>query len=253
MDDSALYARMHANLREFCRLMGGTSPGARVEELPGVIASMVPVAPDRSLLNSVAYDRTADLERALPRLTELYADAGIRAWTVWVPAADTHAAQLLSQAGHVLDADPAVMCMELDGFDLPRPDDLDLVEEPSVETFMELNDRAYGFDGPAFASAIRRLPGVVFHIACVDGAPVACAGGHDHAGDCCITFVATLPEARGRGLARRLMVLVLREAIDRGCTTASLQATKMGYPVYAKLGFKDLGPIQMWERRTPRP
>lgn len=253
MDDSTLWARMHANLRQFCRLTGDASPGARVEELPGVTASVVPATPDRSLMNSVAYDRAQDLERALPRLADIYAEAGIRAWTVWAPATDERAVRLLAEAGHVMDADPAVMCMDLEGFDLPRPDDLDLVEGPSVETYMELNDRAYGFEGPAFVTGIRRLPGVVFHVARADGVPVACAGGHDHDGDCCITFVATLPEARGRGLARKLMVLTLREAIDRGCTTASLQATKMGYPLYAKLGFRDLGPLQMWERRAPRP
>ena len=39
MDDSTLYARMHANVREFCRLMGGASPGRRVIELDGVVGS----------------------------------------------------------------------------------------------------------------------------------------------------------------------------------------------------------------------
>lgn len=250
MDDSTLYARMHANLREFCRLTGGASPGARVAELPGVTASVVPATPDRSLMNSIVYEAPADLERALPDLAEMYSEAGIRAWTVWVPAADERSAALLSDAGHVMDADPAVMCMELGGFDLPRPGDVDLVEDPTVETFMELNDRAYGFDTPDLVTGIRELPGVVFNVARLDGEPIACAGGHDHDGDCCITFVATLPAARGRGLARKLMILALRDAIDRGCTTASLQATKMGYPIYAKLGFRDLGPLQMWERRV---
>ena len=251
MDDTRLYARMHANLRQFCRLTGNASPGARVMELAGVSASVVPVAPDRSLMNSVVYDSPADLERALAELAATYAEAGIRAWTVWVHTGDERAAALLSEAGHRMDADPAVMCMELDGFDLPAPDDLDLEEEPSVRTFMELNDRAYGFETPDFVTGIREMPGVVFNIVRVEGRPVACAGGHDHEGDCCISFVATLPEARGRGLARKLMILTLREAIDRGCTTASLQSTKMGYPVYAKLGFRDLGPLQMWERREP--
>ena len=253
MDDSTLYARMHANLREFCRLTGNASPGARVLELAGVSASVVPVAPDRSLMNSVVYGSAADLERALPELAGMYTEAGIRAWTVWVHTGDERTAALLAEAGHRMDADPAVMCTELEGFYLPAPDDLDLVEQPSVRSFMELNDRAYGFEIPDFVNGIREMPGVVINIARVDGRPVACAGGHDHEGDCCISFVATLPEARGRGLARKLMVLTMREAIERGCTTASLQATKMGYPIYAKLGFRDLGPLQMWERRTAAP
>ena len=63
--------------------------------------------------------------------------------------------------------------------------------------------------------------------------------------------MATVPEARGRGLARKLMTHALHEARDRGSTTTSLQATKMGYPVYAGLGYRDLGALQVGERREP--
>jgi len=45
------------------------------------------------------------------------------------------------------------------------------------------------------------------------------------------------------------MTRALLDARERGCTTTSLQATKMGQPVYDRLGYRDLGPIQMWERR----
>ena len=73
----------------------------------------------------------------------------------------------------------------------------------------------------------------------------------DHEGDCWITFVATFPEARGRGLASALMTRALLDARERGCSTSSLQATKMGQPVYERLGYCDLGSVQMWERRKP--
>jgi hypothetical protein len=46
------------------------------------------------------------------------------------------------------------------------------------------------------------------------------------------------------------MTAALLDARERGCTTTSLQATKAGYPVYAGLGFRDLGPIDMWELRA---
>jgi hypothetical protein len=45
------------------------------------------------------------------------------------------------------------------------------------------------------------------------------------------------------------MTRALLDARERGCATSSLQATKMGRPVSAGLGYRDLGPIQMWERR----
>jgi GNAT superfamily N-acetyltransferase len=103
------------------------------------------------------------------------------------------------------------------------------------------------------ARALQALPVTSLHVAREAGRPVSVVGTHDLEGDACILFVATLPEARGRGLAKKLMVLAMHEARDRGATTTSLQATKMGYPVYAKLGYRDLGPLLMWEKRTPVP
>jgi hypothetical protein len=44
----------------------------------------------------------------------------------------------------------------------------------------------------------------------------------------------------------------LADARRRGCATTSLQATAMGRPVYARLGYRDLGVIEMWERRGGR-
>jgi len=250
MDDTRLYARMHANLREFVRLLGAASPRARAVELAGVSASVTPVTPHRSLMNSVVYETAGDLERALAELGQVYEEAGILAWTVWVPAHDTRSARLLSEAGHVLDAAPIAMSMELDRLTARRPHELDLDPAPTVQTLAGLNDRAYELERPDFTTALESLPGLVVHVARVDGQPASCVAAHDHDGDCCITFVATLPQARGRGLAGALMALALHEAHNRGCTTTSLQATKLGSPVYRKMGYRDLGPIEMWERRT---
>ena len=252
MDDSTLYARMHAGLREFCRLVGRASPQARAVELEGVTASVTAVTPDRSITNSVVYDTTDHLSAALPELEALYEEAGVRAWTVWVPAHDARSAQLLSEAGHKLDAAPAAMCMSLDDLAVAAPDDhdLDLDPEPQAQTLAHLNDRAYSFDTPDFTNALQSLPDLVIHVARVGGSPASCVGTYDHEGDAYIGFVATLPEARGRGLAGKLMALALHEARARGCTTTSLQATKMGYPVYLRIGYRDLGPLQMWERRA---
>jgi GNAT superfamily N-acetyltransferase len=251
MDDATLYARMHANLREFCRLMGGASPGARVIELDGVVASVVPATPHRSLFNSVAYDTADDLARALPRLADLYTEAGIEAWTVWTPERDERSVRILAAAGHRIDGGPAVMCMELRDLRTPRPDDLDLDPDPGVKTLSELNDEAYGTT-PDMTRAVQTLPGVTLYVARLDGRPASAMGTHDLDGDICILYVATSPAARGRGLASRLMAHALYEARDRGATTTSLQATQMGYPIYAKLGYRDLGALQMWERRKPR-
>jgi GNAT superfamily N-acetyltransferase len=251
MDDRALFDRQYASLREFCRMLGTASPGARVLELGRVIAAVVPAVPERSVVNSVAYDDAAELELTVPELAAAYESAGVRAWTVWVPHYDAAAAAALAQAGHVLDADPAAMAMELEGFDAPRPDDLDLDPRPGLATVGRLNDGSYTFGGDHFSRALQHAPRLRCYVARIDGRPVACTTGHDHDGDFSVTFTATLPEARGRGLAGKLLTYALHEARERGCSTTSLQATQMGQPVYARLGYRDLGAVQMWERRVP--
>jgi ribosomal protein S18 acetylase RimI-like enzyme len=77
----------------------------------------------------------------------------------------------------------------------------------------------------------------------------ACVGTLDVGGDCGIYMVATRAEARGRGLATALMRQAVLDARERGLETTSLQATAMGEPIYARLGYRDLGAIKMWERR----
>jgi GNAT superfamily N-acetyltransferase len=174
----------------------------------------------------------------------------VHAWTVWVPHFDTQAAQTLRSAGHVLDADPGAMAMELSALAAPRPTDLDLEGDPDIATIARLNDASYALGGNHFERALVTAPALHLYVARLDGHPVCCASGHDHEGDFSVTFVATLPEARGRGLAGRLVAHALHDARERGCTTTSLQATKMGRPVYTRLGYRDLGPVQMWERRA---
>jgi GNAT superfamily N-acetyltransferase len=174
----------------------------------------------------------------------------VRAWTVWVPEADSRSAELLAERGHVLDADPAAMALELAGFDAPAPD-ASIVADADPADVTAINDSAYGYDGD-FARALADFPGgAQRYSAEVDGSVAACAVAFDHEGDCMITFVATLPQARGTGLATALMTRALIDARERGCETTSLQATKMGQAIYERLGYRDLGALQMWERREP--
>jgi hypothetical protein len=40
------------------------------------------------------------------------------------------------------------------------------------------------------------------------------------------------------------------DARERGRRTSTLQATKLGAPIYERVGFADLGALQMWEKRS---
>ncbi len=45
------------------------------------------------------------------------------------------------------------------------------------------------------------------------------------------------------------MAKALADARAEGCETTTLQATKLGSPVYRRLGYEDFGALQMWEHR----
>lgn len=61
-----------------------------------------------------------------------------------------------------------------------------------------------------------------------------------------IYHVATLPEARRRGIAGNLLLLALREAQMMGYQTATLTATPEGYRLYLQLGFRVCGLLEQW-------
>lgn len=69
-----------------------------------------------------------------------------------------------------------------------------------------------------------------------------------HNGYAGIYGVATRPEHRRRGLAAHLTAEPLRRAWDMGYTTGLLQASEMGAPVYAGLGFQTLGHMALLAR-----
>ncbi len=236
----------------FARLTGAGGEGSMVIERDGVVASVAPAVPDRSIVNSVAYRTAAALAGSVDELARTYEEAGVRAWTVWVPEDDREAAVLLERAGHKLDAEPVAMVADLAR--LPEADDseLDWDAEGEADIVARINDQAYGVPGGIFGPAIARfggIEGVRMYQARVGGEPVCVLATYDNRDDCEVYLVATLPEHRGKGLARRLLHRALLDARDRGLRISNLQATKMGYPVYERLGYERICALQMWERR----
>jgi ribosomal protein S18 acetylase RimI-like enzyme len=250
MSDLALWDRMQESMRVAFRAMPSASSG-RCLELRGVLAGVVPAVPERSLPNSVLYEDEDALEAALPALAAAYEEAGVRAWTVWVPEHHERARRALADAGHALDATPAAMIARLDDVEPPRPEDPAPDAEPSLGDLGRINDLAYD-TGDAFQRILGDGPADPRHnyIAREGDRALASVVSQDHRGDCSIWWVATVPDARGRGLAAGLMRHALADGRRRGNEVSTLQATKLGRPVYERLGFEAFGTIEMWERRS---
>jgi len=249
MSDQALWQRMHESMWLAFSAVPAASAG-RILELDGVLAGVTPAVPERSLPNSVLYESEDALAAALPALAAAYEEAGIRAWTVWVPEHHERARAALAAAGHHLDATPTAMIADLADVERPRPDDPEPDANPVLEDLGRINDLAYG-TGDAFRRILGQGPADprFNYIARHDGRAAASAVSQDHGGDTSIWWVATVPEARGRGLAAGLMRRALADGRARGGEVSTLQATAMGLPVYERLGYRGFGTIEMWERR----
>lgn len=225
--------------------------GGSVWERGGVFASITPKAPGRSIFNSVFYEDADELLSSLDALGDAYEQAGVRAWTVWVPEAEAAAAEGLERAGHDFDGTPRYMGMPL--ADLREPDgeaDFEVVEREDYGELARINEIAYGYPpGAHVAVAEAPMPGIRIYFAELDGEPVSTLGVWPHEADAVVIWVATVPEARNRGIARRLMAHALRNAREDGYETTTLQSSELGRPVYERLGYRDVGYAALWERR----
>lgn len=250
MPRTPAYDRMLNSMRACFELIARSSQGAHVLELNGVLASVVPNVPERSLPNSVIYESQEAVISALPELARHYDEQRIDAWTVWTPEDDEDAAAALAEAGHVLDADPAAMSIELSK--LGEPPEIDhRTGDDLLPVIATLNDRAYGHDDAPFTRMLaEQPPGVTLnYVANHEGEPAVCLVILPVDGDASVYWVATRREARGRGLASRLLHRALWDARQRGCDISTLQATKLGEPVYRRLGYDAHSALQMWEKR----
>jgi GNAT superfamily N-acetyltransferase len=251
VEASELRRRAVAGVRHEVEAFGSAAEGSSLIRREGLLAAVVPATPERSIFNSVFYDDPAALAAEVGALAEAYESNGVRAWTVWVPDSERTGAELLADRGHALDGAPRAMALDL-GDLAPEPPAPPGVESGPIgpAECAALNDRAYGIGEGGFADGFCGETAIGWHGAFLDGEAVGCLGTIDAGdGDWCVSGVATPPEHRGRGIAGWLLWRALSEARERGGTTASLRASRAGAPLYERLGFRDLGFIEMWELR----
>jgi ribosomal protein S18 acetylase RimI-like enzyme len=145
-----------------------------------------------------------------------------------------------------LDARPAPP----EGFSYRRAED-----EESLRLFAETAVRGNEMDPSVLAPLLRMEshigcdhPDFFRYVGFLHGQPVATSMAFLNSGVAGIYYVATIPEARRRGIGAMMTLLPLLEAKRRGYRAGILHATPMGYPVYRKIGFKDCCEYEIYLR-----
>jgi len=77
------------------------------------------------------------------------------------------------------------------------------------------------------------------YLGLLNGEPVATSTGYKGDRVISIQNITTLPQARRQGVGTAVTLAPILEARDLGYNIASLQASKMGYPMYEKMGFRE--------------
>ena len=85
MDDAELRRRLWEGFAALQTLLGGSARNGCVLRRDGLVASIVPSAPDSPALNAaVALDPEHGARRARASSRSRYGDAGVRRWAVWI-------------------------------------------------------------------------------------------------------------------------------------------------------------------------
>jgi GNAT superfamily N-acetyltransferase len=105
--------------------------------------------------------------------------------------------------------------------------------------FSVLQSAADAF-GRAFESIGLDSPDWSLYLAYLDGESVATSSMYLGSGVAGIYNVATLPEARGKGAGSAVSYAPLKAAYQAGYQIGILQASRMGYSVYRRLGFEEI-------------
>jgi GNAT superfamily N-acetyltransferase len=242
-------ATMFACMAAFQTALGVAARGGRSFERDGVVAAVVPGLPDLAIANAAVYRCAETLGSALPLLGRAYDEAGVRRSLIWVPPDDDGAHAALRAAGYSPDSESPAMALDLAC--LPPEDDPpeDWSDAPDPSEMAEIVERSFGLQDGAIRAALRGwLEPATAYVSRLDGRPASCLTIIRQGPDAGVFMVGTIPEARGRGLARRLLLHALHAARAEGATRSTLQSSRLGYPVYHRLGYVELCRLGMWER-----
>lgn len=242
--------RAHLNLVDSSRRFFELDPGAAIEAGPGWLFGAG--SSTHPAISNAAFrrDDEVEAEEFVQRAREFFALRG-RGFSIWIRAGRAEDDDLAAAAGDagftsVYEMPEMILSAKLEPEPVPSGAELRRLDsEDEAPDFWAVAKEAYatnGFPPEVFAGYTNHaglLAGnVAAFIARVDGEPASIAMTIISDGVAGIYWVGSRENARGLGLGRAVTVAATNAGFELGADVASLQASPMGQPIYARLGYE---------------
>ena len=201
-------------------------------------------------------------EAVVDRADAFFDELG-RGYTVVTATWDEDLAAHVEAAGlWAFGTTPEMVCRQRLA-DVDPPEGIELrraTTEADIADMVTVNSAAYqslGMPGDAMPAAIDRFdhvlePHVATVVAYQGDEPVGAAQALLSHGIAGVFWVGTTEAVRGRGLGEAVCRWVTNWAFDQGATAQSLEASTMGEPIYARMGYEELYRYTSWFRSGER-
>jgi GNAT superfamily N-acetyltransferase len=248
----AVERAIEENLCALFSLLNGNLPQAEVHDEPEMLWTVTdtPIA----LFNIVLRARLspANVDAAIERAIHRGKSRNIPiAWWIGRATRPPDLGTRLEAHGFTREGNEPGMAVDISSLpeDIPTPPGLTIELVQDIETLKKWNrviTIGFGMSdlfSAAFATAIEGIgftgePPFYNYLGCLNNEPVATASLFLAAGVAGIYCVATVPDARRKGIAIAMTFKALAESRRRGYRVGVLQASEMGVNVYPKLGFR---------------
>jgi ribosomal protein S18 acetylase RimI-like enzyme len=194
---------------------------------------------------------------------QYFRDRGVHTFTWWMdpPVAVPDWEPALAKYGFGLSKDTPGMAVDLHALagSAASVDGLEIrvvTDEESLRTWAQIFTLGYGmppdWEGIIFDVWLKLgldLP-IRNYLGYLNGEPVSTSCLFLGGGAAGIYSVATLPEARGKGIGAALTLDPLLKAREMGYRIGVLQSSEMGFNMYKRLGFQHLCQIEYFYRKT---
>ena len=256
LSDEALVTAIRANLCDFFRHLSRSVPEEHFEDekftrwysslmhpwFNGVLSSNPPAESDEAFIEEIIqYFRTKKVS--------------VFTWWMEPHLKPSDWESVLSKHGFGFSDDTPGMAVDLQALNesMQTVDGLEVLvvaDEESLRTWAHIFTLGYGLpsDWETSVYDLWMKLGLRFpmrnYVGYLNGEPVSSSTVFFGGGVAGIYCVATLPEARGKGIGAALTLRPLQDAREMGYRIGILQSSEMGFNVYKRLGFRHLCQIE---------